>query len=299
MTSFFEIDDKIDNIRIDRYMMMKTSFSRSKIQKMIIDQYIKVNNEPVKNSYILKKGDLIRMAIPKIEVHDLKPVNIPLHIIYEDDDLLVVNKPKGMVVHPAKGHHNNTLVNALLYHCNQLSKVNQYTRPGIVHRLDKDTSGLLLVAKNDETHLKLAEAIKLKKVMRTYIALVAGVILNDKGTIDAPIGRDQKNRKKMAVTGFNSKQAVTYFKVIKRLKEATLIECKLETGRTHQIRVHLKYIKHPLINDPLYGNKKIIDNSGQLLHAKKIGFYHPKTNEYLEFTAPLPTSFVKIVDQFK
>ncbi len=293
------VDEYSDLERIDKYLMSHTEFSRTKIQKLIDSDAIKVNEKKIKNSYIVKAGDNIEINTLDDDIIDIKPVNIPLDIYYEDNDLLVVNKTSGMVVHPACGHYDDTLVNALLYHCNNLSTINGNVRPGLVHRIDKDTSGLLLIAKNDTTHIKLANDFKNKKVDRTYMTLVSGIINNDSGTIDAPIGRDGRDRKKMTVTDVNAKNAVTHFKVIEKLNDATLLECKLETGRTHQIRAHMKYINHPIINDPLYGFKKTIDNTGQLLHAKKLGFTHPTTLKYMEFDSPLPDKFVKIMDQFK
>ena len=290
-----------EKIRIDKYLINETSFSRSKIQKMIENGLILVNNNIIKNSYILKLGDEIEINEDYQEEIDIVPEDIKLDIIYEDDYLLVVNKPSGMVVHPANGNYKGTLVNALMYHCNQnLSSVNGNIRPGIVHRIDKDTSGLLLVAKTDEVHNDLAKQIGEKTVTRKYIALVQGVIKEDTATIDAPIGRDKNNRKKMAVTSDNSKEAITHIKVLERYENATLIECKLETGRTHQIRVHLSYINHPIVNDPVYGYKKIIDESfGQMLHAKTIGFIHPITKKYLEFNQEPPKEFNIILEKYK
>lgn len=290
-----------EKIRIDKYLINETSFSRSKIQKMIENGLILVNNNIIKNSYILKLGDEIEINEDYQEEIDIIPEDIKLDIIYEDDYLLVVNKPSGMVVHPANGNYKGTLVNALMYHCNQnLSSVNGNIRPGIVHRIDKDTSGLLLVAKTDEVHNDLAKQIGEKTVTRKYIALVQGVIKEDTATIDAPIGRDKNNRKKMAVTSDNSKEAITHIKVLERYENATLIECKLETGRTHQIRVHLSYINHPIVNDPVYGYKKIIDESfGQMLHAKTMGFIHPITKKYLEFNQEPPKEFNIILEKYK
>jgi len=289
----------IDKVRIDKYLMEKLEYSRSKVQKMIENGNILVNGNIVKNNYLVKIGDEILIE-EFIEDIDIEPEDIPLDIYYEDDDLIVINKPSGMVVHPAPGHYHGTLVNALMFHCNTLSDINGVIRPGIVHRIDADTSGLLLVAKNNETHIALAQAIEKKEVIREYIALVQGVINEDSATIDAPIGRDINNRKKMAVTSQNSKEAITHFKVLERYKNATLIRCKLETGRTHQIRVHLAYIKHPVVNDPVYGYKKLDDISfGQMLHAYKIGFNHPKTGNYLEFEAPLPLKFKEILENYK
>ena len=289
------IDTNDIDTRIDKYLTDNTDYTRSKIQKMIENGNILVNNKQTKDSYKLKENDRITIEEYNEEI-DIEPENIPLDIYYEDEDLIVVNKPSGMVVHPAPGNYSKTLVNALMYHTNNLSTINTSIRPGIVHRIDADTSGLLLVAKNDKTHNALAEAIQKKEVVREYIALVEGVIMEDTATIDAPIGRDKNNRKKMAVTSENSKDAITHIRVLDRYKDSTLIRCKLETGRTHQIRVHLNYIGHPVVNDPVYGYKKLIDKDfGQMLHAEKIGFVHPTTKEYMEFTAPLPDRFKKIL----
>ena len=293
------IDTNNIGTRIDKYLTDNTDYTRSKIQKMIENGNILVNNKQTKESYKLKENDRITIEEYNEEI-DIEPENIPLDIYYEDEDLIVVNKPSGMVVHPAPGNYSKTLVNALMYHTNNLSTINTSIRPGIVHRIDADTSGLLLVAKNDKTHNALAEAIQKKEVVREYIALVEGVIMEDTATIDAPIGRDKNNRKKMAVTSENSKDAITHIRVLDRYKDSTLIRCKLETGRTHQIRVHLNYIGHPVVNDPVYGYKKLIDKDfGQMLHAEKIGFVHPTTKEYMEFTAPLPDRFKKILEIYK
>ena len=287
-------------LRIDKYLMDGTDYSRSKIQKMIGNGAILVNGDIVKNSYILAIGDEIGIDDNYEEVIDIVPEDIPLDIVYEDDYLLVVNKPSGMVVHPANGNYSGTLVNALMYHCNDLSHVNGDVRPGIVHRIDKDTSGLLLVAKNDEVHNDLARQIGDKSVLRKYIALVQGVIVEDTATIDAPIGRDIHDRKKMAVTSDNSKDAITHIRVLNRYDKATLIECTLETGRTHQIRVHLAYIGHPVVNDSVYGYKHMDDKEfGQMLHAEAIGFIHPVSGEYLEFHVDVPDKFKEIMDKYK
>ena len=293
------IDTNDIGTRIDKYLTDNTDYTRSKIQKMIENGNILVNNKQTKDSYKLKENDRITIEEYNEEI-DIEPENIPLDIYYEDEDLIVVNKPSGMVVHPAPGNYSKTLVNALMYHTNNLSTINTSIRPGIVHRIDADTSGLLLVAKNDKTHNALAEAIQKKEVVREYIALVEGVIMEDTATIDAPIGRDKNNRKKMAVTSENSKDAITHIRVLDRYKDSTLIRCKLETGRTNQIRVNLNYIGHPGVNDPVYGYKKLIDKDfGQMLHAEKIGFVHPTTKEYMEFTAPLPDRFKKILEIYK
>lgn len=294
----FEVEN--DGIRIDKYLMDKLDVSRSKIQKLIDNDNILVNDKKVKSSYILKSDDIINVNMDMDDEVHIVPEDIPLDIVYEDEYLLVVNKPSGMVVHPAPGNYSNTLVNALMYHCNKLSGVNGSIRPGIVHRIDADTSGLLLVAKNDLVHNDLAKQIKEKTVKREYIALVHGIINEDSATIDAPIGRDVNNRKKMAVTADNSKDAVTHIFVLERLNNATLIKCVLETGRTHQIRVHLNYINHPIVNDPVYGLKKQENSSfGQMLHAKTIGFIHPITKEYLEFSSEVPQEFTDIVNKYR
>lgn len=294
----FIIEDNIDT-RIDSYLSEKLDFSRSKVVKMIKDGAILVNGNKVKNSYTLKKDDVTKIGEYKEEEMNLEPENIPVEIVYEDDDVIVVNKPNRMVVHPAVGNNHGTLVNALLYHSKNLSSINGEFRPGIVHRIDAYTTGLLMVAKNDKAHEILAEELSKKETKRKYIALVWGVIKEDTATIDAPIGRDSNDRKKMSVTSVNSKDAITHLKVLKRFKDATLIELQLETGRTHQIRVHMNYIGHPVVNDPVYGKRKIIDNSGQCLHAFLIGFNHPTTHKYMEFKCELPECFTNILNKFE
>lgn len=295
----FVVDN--ENIRIDKYLIDKLEISRSKVQKLIDNDKVLVNNKIVKASYIVKLDDVIMVDTNLLEETTIKAEDIKLDIVYEDDYLLVVNKPSGMVVHPAPGNYSGTLVNALMYHCNNnLSSINGTVRPGIVHRIDADTSGLLLVAKNDEVHNDLAKQISEKTVKREYVALVHGIINEDSATIDAPIGRDKNNRKKMAVTAENSKEAVTHLYVLERFEDATLIKCVLETGRTHQIRVHLNYINHPLVNDPVYGLRKQENKDfGQMLHAKTIGFVHPITKEYLEFTSDVPQEFTDIVNMYR
>lgn len=290
--------DKAD-IRIDKYLIEELGFSRSKIQKLIKDNKVKVNGQEIKNSYLVRVDDEIMVEEIEEESTSIKPENIPLDILFEDDSIIVVNKPSGMVAHPAAGHHTNTLVNALLYHSLHLSNMDNDLRPGIIHRIDKDTSGLLVVAKNDEVYITLSQALKDRKVIRRYIALVEGVIPHDNGTIDAPIGRDPFDRKKMAVTDINAKDAITHFRVLKRLNGATLIECQLETGRTHQIRLHMQYIGYPIVNDPVYNNKKTINSFGQMLHAKLLGFNHPITNEYMEFEVDAPNEFQTIVERYR
>lgn len=293
------IVEEINNERIDTYLMNNTEYTRSKIQKMLKNGDIKVNNNLVKNSYNVKPNDVIEIKDILPEEMHAEPEEMDLDIVYEDDDVIVVNKANGVVVHPAIGNNHGTLVNGLLYHSKNLSNVNGEFRPGIVHRIDAYTTGLLMVAKNDSAHEILAKELADKKTTRKYWALVWGVINHDTGTIDAPIGRDTNDRKKMSVTDLNSKDAITHFKVLERYKDATLIELNLETGRTHQIRVHMQYIGYPVVNDPVYGRKKIIDNSGQCLHAKTLGFSHPKTNEYMEFDSELPECFINILNRFK
>lgn len=294
-----KIDEQFKNQRIDSYLPQVLDVSRSKVSKMIKNEEILVNGKKTKNSYILKENDLVEVGEIKEEIMQALPEKMDLDIIYEDDDVIVVNKPNGMVVHPAVGNKSKTLVNGLLYHSKNLSTINGEFRPGIVHRIDAYTTGLLMVAKNDKAHKILAKELEEKKTTRKYIALVWGIINTDTGTIDAPIGRDINDRKKMAVTDINSKDAITHFKVIERYSNVTLIELKLETGRTHQIRVHMNYIGYPVVNDPVYGRRKLIDNTGQCLHAKTLGFIHPTTHEYMEFDSPLPPCFENILKQFK
>ncbi len=289
----FKIDDDI-NKRLDQYLTDKLNISRAKVSKMIKENKVLVNQNKTKSGYILKKGDIINSEEYQEEEMNLEPEKMDLDIVYEDDDVIVVNKANGVVVHPAVGNKSHTLVNGLLYH-SKLSNLNGEFRPGIVHRIDAYTTGLLMVAKNNKAHEILARELEKKETTRKYIALVWGVIKEDTGTIDAPIGRDSKDRKKMAVTDINAKNAITHFKVLERYKDTTLIELKLETGRTHQIRVHMNYINHPVVNDPVYGKRKIIDNSGQCLHAATLGFKHPRTGEYMEFTSELPKCFKNIL----
>lgn len=287
------------NERIDNYLIKILNKSRSKIQNLIKTENVKVNNKIIKNSYIVKQNDNIEINEIEEQPLSAKAEKMDLDIVYEDDDIIVVNKQNGLVVHPAVGNPTGTLVNGLMYHSKNLSKVNGEFRPGIVHRIDAFTTGLLVVAKNDYAHEFLARQLENKTTHRIYVALVWGVINEDTGTIDAPIGRDKKDRKKMAVTSENSKNAVTHFKVIERYKDATLIELKLETGRTHQIRVHMNYINHPVVNDSVYGKRKLIDETGQCLHAKELGFIHPTTKKYMCFTSELPKEFINILNKFK
>ena len=288
-----------NNIRLDTYLAEETQYTRSKIQKLIKENQIKVNNKPVNASHKIKENDTIEINEIEEEITDIKPEKMDLDIIYEDEYLAIINKKSGIVVHPAVGNRNHTLVNGLLYHFNEISNKNTI-RPGIVHRLDKDTSGLMLVAKNDQVHEKLSNMIRKKQVERKYQALVWGTVRHDKGTIDAPIGRDINNRQKYTVTDINSKDSVTHFKVIERLNNATLIECTLETGRTHQIRVHMAYINHPIVNDEVYCNKKLINKQfGQMLHSKSIKLTHPVTNQELYYSQEPPQEFIEIINQFK
>jgi 23S rRNA pseudouridine1911/1915/1917 synthase len=288
-----------ENTRIDKYLAKETDYSRSKLEKAFDENKILVNDIPVKKSYMLKENDEITLPTLEEEIYSLEPINMNLEIVYEDDDVLVVNKPNGLVVHPAPGNPTNTLVNGLLYHSKTLSSINGEFRPGIVHRIDAYTTGLLIVAKNDFAHAALAKQLEEKTTKRVYQALVWGVINEDTATIDAPIGRDKQDRKKMCVTDEGSKEAITHLKVLKRFKKATLVELVLETGRTHQIRVHMDYINHPVVNDPVYGKRKIIDETGQCLHAMSIGFVHPRTKEELFFTSSLPECFTNILKKFE
>lgn len=293
--------DKDYNERLD-YFLSKIipDTSRTYIQKMIKEGLVSVNGKQKKSRYLIKEGDLIHIRFKEPEKMELIPEDIPIEIIYEDEDLLVVNKPKGMVVHPAPGNPRGTLVNALLYHVSSLSSINGDFRPGIVHRLDKDTTGLLVVAKNNDTHLLLAKQIKERNVKRVYMGLVYGELSKHEGVINAPIGRHPINRKKMTVINENSKEAITSYRVIETFRGYTLIEASLTTGRTHQIRVHMAYIHHPIVGDSLYSNRKNeFGVKSQLLHAEKLGFFHPKTGKYMEFTCRLPEEFDKIIQILK
>lgn len=283
--------------RIDVFLSENTDLSRSSIKKYMEDGCIKVNDAICKASYKLQQGDKIVASIPDKSI-EIEAQNIEIDVLYEDKDLLVVNKPQGMVVHPAPGNYKDTLVNSLLFHIDTLSSINGEMRPGIVHRIDKDTSGLLVVAKSDLAHKSLSIQLKEHTICRKYIALVEGIVEDTMGTVDAPIGRDEKNRKRMAVRDRNSKNAVTHFNVIKRYSKNTLIEAKLETGRTHQIRVHMSFIGHPLVGDNLYGYKRQkLYSKGQLLHASLLGFIHPDTGQYMEFSVKLPKYFEEVLEK--
>ena len=293
-----EIDKKK---RIDKFLQEQDlNLTRSYIKTLIEDGNITVNGNIVKSGYSLKTGDKIEVVLKEDKVSDIKPEDIRLDIMYEDDDIIIVNKEKGMVVHPANGNYSGTLVNALMYsHKDKLSGINGSIRPGIVHRIDKDTSGILVVAKNDETHKKLSEIFKVHDIKREYIALVKGIVKEDKLDIDKPIGRSTKDRKKMAVTNKNSREAITHIEVLKRFytSNVTLVKATLETGRTHQIRVHMAYVHHPLVGDEVYGKKDLkFKVKGQMLHAKLLGFVHPTTNKYVEFESEFPEYFKNIVN---
>ena len=285
--------------RLDKFISDNLSeHSRSQVQSWIKDGLVTVNDEEVKANYKVVNGDIVHVTIKEPEEIDAQPEDIDIDIVYEDEDVVVINKHQGIVVHPSIGHAGGTLVNALLFHVKDLSGINGKIRPGIVHRIDKDTSGLLMVAKNDLAHEKLAEQLQNKTAKREYIALVHGVIENDKGTIDAPIGRDPKNRKKYTVIQ-GGKESVTHFEVIERFSEYTLLRLNLETGRTHQIRVHLEYIGHRMAGDPLYGPRKTLEGEGQFLHAASLSFDHPRTGERLTFNAPLPDHFKETLEWVK
>lgn len=300
MTVTITIEQEYAGERLDKALStIHEDWSRTQIAGWIEEGLVMVNGKEVKAKYKVKEGDVVEIEVPEPEELEVIPENLDLDIVYEDEDVIVVNKPKGMVVHPAPGHMTGTLVNGLMYHCKDLSGINGVLRPGIVHRIDKDTSGLLMVAKNDMAHNGLVEQLVNKTVTRKYTALVHGHIPHNKGTIDAPIGRDPKDRQKQAVVD-NGKEAITHFQVLERFGgKYTLVECKLETGRTHQIRVHMKYIGYPLVGDPKYGPKKTIDFGGQALHAGVLGFIHPRTKEYLEFEVPLPEDFMNLLEKLR
>lgn len=300
-TETFEVETEYEGERLDKYLSVifgdTPAWSRSFFQKLIREGHVRVNDTAQKANYRLKTEELVTVEIPDAVSTPILPENIPLDILYEDEDVLIVNKAKGMVVHPSAGHFSGTLVNAILYHCrDSLSGINGEIRPGIVHRIDMDTTGSLIVCKNDESHVSIAEQIKEHSVNRKYRGIVYGVIKDDEGTIDAPIGRHPTDRKKMAVNEKNGKHAVTHFRVLQRFARYSYLEFALETGRTHQIRVHMASIGHPLLGDVLYSNgKSPYKLQGQTLHAMTIGFIHPRTHEYMEVTAPLPEYFNKIL----
>lgn len=295
----FEIEAEQEGERLDKFLsIIYPEFSRAFFQKLIKSKQVSVNETPQKASYCLKIDDIVTVEIPDAVETTIEPENIPLDILYEDDDVLIVNKPKGMVVHPSAGHYSGTLVNAIMYHCKDtLSGINGEIRPGIVHRIDMDTTGSLIVCKNDEAHVNIAQQIKEHSVNRIYVGIVCGYVKEDSGTVEGAIGRHPIERKKMAINEKNGKPAITHYKVLERFKNYTYMQFKLETGRTHQIRVHMASIGHPLLGDTLYssGRSPFKHLQGQCLHAKTIGFIHPKTGEYMEYSAPLPEYFEKLL----
>lgn len=293
-----QVKVEIGGVRLDKAVADLTPLSRSHANEQIKNGQILVNGQVKKAKYAVKAGDVITYELPEPEVLEYVAENLPLDIVYQDEDVAVVNKAQGMVVHPSAGHTSGTLVNALMYHIKDLSGINGVLRPGIVHRIDKDTSGLLMIAKNDDAHIKLAEELKDKKSLRKYWAIVHGNLPNDRGVIEAPIGRSEKDRKKQAVTA-KGKPAVTRFHVLERFGNYTLVELQLETGRTHQIRVHMAYIGHPVAGDEVYGPRKTLKGHGQFLHARTLGFTHPKTGEVMEFTAEAPAIFQETLEKLR
>lgn len=295
----FEVEAEQEGERLDKFLsIIYPEFSRAFFQKLIKSKQVSVNETPQKASYCVKIDDIVTVEIPDAVETTIEPENIPLDILYEDDDVLIVNKPKGMVVHPSAGHYSGTLVNAIMYHCKDtLSGINGEIRPGIVHRIDMDTTGSLIVCKNDEAHVNIAQQIKEHSVNRIYVGIVCGNVKEDSGTVEDAIGRHPIERKKMAINEKNGKPAITHYKVLERFKNYTYMQFKLETGRTHQIRVHMASIGHPLLGDTLYssGRSPFKHLQGQCLHAKTIGFIHPKTGEYMEYSAPLPEYFEKLL----
>ena len=295
----FEITEELEDERIDKCLsMLIDSLSRSFIQKLIKEEAVTVNGSPVKGSYRVKAEDEVAFELPESMEPDIEPEDIPLEVLYEDRDVIVVNKPKGMVVHPAAGHYSGTLVNALMFHCgSELSGINGVMRPGIVHRIDMDTTGSIIACKNDMAHNSIAEQLKEHSIKRRYHAICYGCLKEDEGVVDKPIGRHPTDRKRMAVNERNGKRAVTHYRVLQRFENYTYIECELETGRTHQIRVHMASIGHPLLGDEVYANRKCpFHLQGQTLHAKTLGFRHPSTGEYVEVDAPLPEYFVHLLE---
>ncbi|MFI3614991.1 RluA family pseudouridine synthase [Streptococcus uberis] len=293
-----ELIIKTGGARLDKALADLTDLSRSQANDEIKKGTVLVNGEPVKAKYTVKEGDIISYQLPEEEILDYEAEDIPIDIVYEDEDLAIINKAQGMVVHPSAGHSSGTLVNALLYYIKDLSTINGVVRPGIVHRIDKDTSGLLMIAKNDKAHHILADELKAKKSLRKYLAIVHGNLPNDRGMIEAPIGRSEKDRKKQAVTA-KGKDAITRFQVVERFGDFTLVELSLETGRTHQIRVHMAYIGHPVAGDPLYGPRKTLAGNGQFLHAQTLGFTHPSTGEMVTFTAEPPIIFRQTLEKLR
>ncbi|MSS02090.1 RluA family pseudouridine synthase [Floccifex porci] len=295
----FKIDENQEHQRLDKAVALFLDVSRKRVKDLLDDNHIFVNGKSAKASYTTVLNDRITIEIPEDENTEVLPENIPLDIVYEDSDLIVINKPKGMVVHPAPGHYSGTLVNALLYHCKDLSGINGVNRPGIVHRIDKDTSGLLVVCKNDKAHKAISEQLANKTCHRQYVCIVHHPFSHEYGTIHAPIGRSEKDRKKMEVTSKNSKDAITHFTVLKNFREYAYVQCQLETGRTHQIRVHMQYIGHPIAGDPTYGYRKTLETNGQLLHANKLEFIHPTSNEKMTFEIGLGKEFEQVLKELE
>lgn len=302
MKEFFTVENQ-DGERIDRYLSEELEDrSRSYIQKLIKENHVTVNQKPVKANYRLSLGDRVEIDLPEAKEPDIKPEDIPLDILYEDKDIIIVNKPKQMVVHPAPGHYSQTLVNALMYHCGfELSGINGTMRPGIVHRIDMDTTGSLVACKNDMAHQSLSKQLKEHSIRRIYVAIVHGNIKEEDGTVNAPIGRHPTERKKMSIHSKNGREAITHYQVLERFGNYTYIQCELETGRTHQIRVHMASLGHPLLGDMVYGPKKcpFPHLQGQTLHARTLGIIHPRTGEYLEVNAPLPAYFIELLDKLR
>ncbi len=295
----FTVEEGVEE-RLDKYLAANSDISRSRVQTLAKDGLILVNGKNAKSSLKVYAGDVIALDITEDEPIEAKPENIPLDIIYEDEDIIVINKPKGMVVHPAVGSEHGTLVNALLYHCRDLSGINGKIRPGIVHRIDKDTTGCIVACKNDAAHTAIAKQLETKTCHREYMAIVSGEIRDEAGIIDAPIGRDPRDRQKMCITDKHSRDARTHFKVVERYRYATLVECSLETGRTHQIRVHMKFINHPVMGDEKYSRKcRLMDTQGQCLHAYRLTLVHPRTGETMTFSAPLPEYFETLMQKLR
>lgn len=302
MSQEFVVAPEEAGVRIDRYLSDQCQdISRSYLQKLLKEQSVLVKEKPVKSNYKVNAGDRISLTLPEIREPEIIPEEIPLDIVYEDKDIILINKPKGMVVHPAAGHYSGTLVNGLMSHCrSELSGINGVMRPGIVHRIDMDTTGVLIVCKNDMAHNSISEQLKEHSITRKYAAIVHGVLKDDEGTINAPIGRHPIDRKKMSINEKNGREAVTHYRVLERFRQFTYIECQLETGRTHQIRVHMASIGHPLLGDSVYGPAKCpFRLTGQTLHAGVLGIIHPRTGEYMEFTAPLPAYFEELLRKLR
>lgn len=302
MKQSYLVPEEFQGERIDKYLSEACcGLTRSYLQKLLKSQLVEVDGKAVKNSYRVSAGETVELEVPEAVEPEIEAEPIPLDILYEDKDIILINKPKGMVVHPAAGHYSQTLVNGLMYHCRgELSGINGVMRPGIVHRIDMDTTGVLIVCKNDFAHNSIAEQLKVHSITRKYYAIVHGVIGEDEGTVDAPVGRHPVDRKKMSINYKNGKHAVTHYRVLERFKQFTYVECQLETGRTHQIRVHMASLNHPLLGDSVYGPSKCpFKLQGQTLHAGVLGIIHPRTGEYMEFSAPLPEYFENLLEKLR